>query len=590
MRVFCVGAAVAAILACAPAAHAQRPASLGDGAPTGQMGVQLYDWSQYISNGAGEVNPPAPTTSGARLERVFGYLRSKNIKNVELYGFPSAPFPGTNPATPLNTAGLQALRALGDSYGLRFVSRHGNIAEANWDQEIQAAKILGQEVIGAADPPGIGNLTYQGALSLAELMNKLGKRSVEGGVGPVYFHNHATSFNRKFTDAGVQKYPWEVLMDHTDPRYVKAQIDLFWLASGVSNDAATMLSVVNRYQNRLVSFHVKDGINPTPSAGTGNLRALGDGAVNFAPLFAAAKNRVRYYLYEYDPVTVGNNGGFNPFTTTDRSLANLTGAPAPVAGTNTPSFTSVPAGTAAAANQVPVKVTNIGDAPLVFTAAAPTIAAEADDGGNATAADFAVVSQDCSGRTLAAGEACTINVGYKPTRTKTTSVARLQFNSNSDDSLDRVPLIATSTGDALGGVGGDVPTLLSLNLGTGASFGTFAPATARSYEAATAATVTSTAGNATLTVSDPGANPGRLVNGTFSLPAALEVRATNAASPASAYAPLGATGLNLLTYAAPTAGADNVTVGFRQAIGATDVLRAGNYSKTLTFTLSTTTP
>jgi hypothetical protein len=35
---------------------------------------------------------------------------------------------------------------------------------------------------------------------------------------------------------------------------------------------------------------------------------------------------------------------------------------------------------------------------------------------------------------------------------------------------------------------------------------------------------------------------------------------------------------------------DIVTLGFRQAIGATDVLRAGNYSKTLTVTLSTTAP
>jgi len=39
-----------------------------------------------------------------------------------------------------------------------------------------------------------------------------------------------------------------------------------------------------------------------------------------------------------------------------------------------------------------------------------------------------------------------------------------------------------------------------------------------------------------------------------------------------------------------TATADAVTVGFRRAIGATDVLRAGTYSKTLTFALSTTTP
>ncbi len=33
-----------------------------------------------------------------------------------------------------------------------------------------------------------------------------------------------------------------------------------------------------------------------------------------------------------------------------------------------------------------------------------------------------------------------------------------------------------------------------------------------------------------------------------------------------------------------------MTLGFRQAIGASDPLRAGAYSKTLTYTLSTTQP
>ena len=33
-----------------------------------------------------------------------------------------------------------------------------------------------------------------------------------------------------------------------------------------------------------------------------------------------------------------------------------------------------------------------------------------------------------------------------------------------------------------------------------------------------------------------------------------------------------------------------MTVGFKQSIGANDALRTGAYSKTLTFTLSTTTP
>ena len=33
-----------------------------------------------------------------------------------------------------------------------------------------------------------------------------------------------------------------------------------------------------------------------------------------------------------------------------------------------------------------------------------------------------------------------------------------------------------------------------------------------------------------------------------------------------------------------------LTLGFRQSIGAAEALRAGTYSKTLTFSLSTTTP
>ena len=46
---------------------------------------------------------------------------------------------------------------------------------------------------------------------------------------------------------------------------------------------------------------------------------------------------------------------------------------------------------------------------------------------------------------------------------------------------------------------------------------------------------------------------------------------------------------DLLTYAGPMSN-DAVTVSFEQAIGANDALRTGSYSKTLTFTLSTTTP
>jgi hypothetical protein len=102
--------------------------------------------------------------------------------------------------------------------------------------------------------------------------------------------------------------------------------------------------------------------------------------------------------------------------------------------------------------------------------------------------------------------------------------------------------------------------------------------------------VTSSAGDAALRVSDPRAiAPGRLVNGTVSLADPVQAKATNAANPSTAFAPVSATPLTLLTYAGPTS-LDPVTIGIKQAIGANEGLRTGTYAKTLTFTLSTTTP
>jgi PKD repeat protein/glucose/arabinose dehydrogenase/type 1 glutamine amidotransferase len=136
-------------------------------------------------------------------------------------------------------------------------------------------------------------------------------------------------------------------------------------------------------------------------------------------------------------------------------------------------------------------------------------------------------------------------------------------------------------------VGGTVPATLSLSLGAPATFGAFTPGVANVYTAQTTANVISTAGDATLSVADPSSNhTGQLVNGAFFLPQALQANAKG-----GAFAPVGgsASPTPLYTYSGPVSN-DSATIGFRQSIGANDALRTGAYSKTLTFTLSTTTP
>jgi hypothetical protein len=139
-----------------------------------------------------------------------------------------------------------------------------------------------------------------------------------------------------------------------------------------------------------------------------------------------------------------------------------------------------------------------------------------------------------------------------------------------------------------GSVGGTVPATLGLTLGTPAALGAFVPGVDRNYDASMTATVISTAGDATLSVADPSSTAtGRLVNGAFALSEPLQARAN-----AVAFAPLSTTAaspLALLTYTGPVSN-DPVSINFRQHIGAGQALRTGTYSKTLTFTLATTTP
>ena len=136
-----------------------------------------------------------------------------------------------------------------------------------------------------------------------------------------------------------------------------------------------------------------------------------------------------------------------------------------------------------------------------------------------------------------------------------------------------------------------MPATLSLTLGTPASFGAFTPGVGKDYLASTTANVISSAGDALLSVADPSSNAtGHLVNGAFSLAQALQANATSAGPRAGRW-PVGgsANPTTLLTYTGPISN-DAVTVNFKQTVGVNEPLRTGTYNKTLTFTLSTTTP
>jgi sugar phosphate isomerase/epimerase len=617
-------AATGAVLLTSAAAQAQRPASTGDGIPTGQMGVQLFNYGGWLNNAGGQgAAPPAEATGvtasclvdqnpapgndndtrttvacrSERLEALFKFLQRKGVTTVELFGHSN--FPANS-----DINGLIAYRSLLDKYGLQAGGWHGSMTVSQWDARVNAAKILGADYIGSGGvvesaDGGVGS--YADTLRAAQTLNMLGKRAVEAGVGPTYIHNHTGEFDARYVHDGELKYAYDILMEETDPRYVVGELDVFWSSDAFNDTTGTASAAfLDKWGTRIQLMHVKDGINipgqPSPTnSRSGSPRTTGTGELDFRPIFASALGKIRYYHQEHDGGTL---------TDADVSLSNLKGINAAVVGTvhvKPPSFASVAAGTPGSANVTPVLVQNTGDAPLNITAVSVQANGVPNDAG-----DFQVVSQTCTtGGPLAPGNSqavpavprgsCTVNVGFRPSKTNYTSVARLQFTSNADSPTESVLLAARSTGDALGTVGGTVPSVLQLNVvNSGGSFGTFVPGVPQAYDTSLAASATTTTGDAKLSVTDPSTTAtGHLVNGPFSLPSALTARAVGLGDSAgTAYQPLSETAgqqVDLKTWSSPMTAAP-LTLGFRQSIGASDVLRAGTYSKTVTFTLSTTTP
>jgi predicted acyl esterase len=146
--------------------------------------------------------------------------------------------------------------------------------------------------------------------------------------------------------------------------------------------------------------------------------------------------------------------------------------------------------------------------------------------------------------------------------------------------------LATAVGEGITStpttIVGNVPATLGLTLGAPASFGAFTAGIGRDYLASTTATVTSSAGDAALIVQDTSPlYTNHLVNGSFFLANPLQVK-----NHAGAFQAMPA---GLKFWGGPTAG-EAVPVELKQTIAANQALRSGTYSKSLTFTLSTTTP
>jgi sugar phosphate isomerase/epimerase len=407
-------AGVATTAIAAGAATEAQGVPVGEGVPEGQISIQMYSFNSYIGGNA------------TRLDEVLGELKQAGYSAVEpypeAYGISAAQF-----------------RSLLDKHDLRAVGRHDSVDEGTWDAEIADAKTLGQEYMGngGTPSPGIGG-GYANVVATAERLDRLGKRSVEAGAGKAYIHNHGGEFTTRYDPDGAGgpkplTSAWELLMDLTDPRYVTAEVDVYWaVQAGV--DVADLL---NRYGSRIEMLHVKDGKSPWQG---NNQTAVGAGDIDWDPIFAAARDRVRWYHVEIDPPGSYSAAEFNGGKWKDFLVESINAIRSEIDHPGIrayPTFFPTVAGATIGGGQE-ILIKNTGSAPLAVTGVRASGAAYGSAG------DFLVAEQDCTARPVPVDGTCRALVRFAPARENARSVGQLIVDSNTNDPARWAWLTGTS--------------------------------------------------------------------------------------------------------------------------------------------------
>jgi sugar phosphate isomerase/epimerase len=88
---------------------------------------------------------------------------------------------------------------------------------------------------------------------MADELNRIGAKTQKDGI-QLGYHNHEIEFVEIDGPNGEKVVPWDILMANTDPKLVKAQLDVGNLTFGGGN----AVDVLSKYKDRTWSLHCKD--------------------------------------------------------------------------------------------------------------------------------------------------------------------------------------------------------------------------------------------------------------------------------------------------------------------------------------------
>jgi sugar phosphate isomerase/epimerase len=157
--------------------------------------------------------------------------------------------------------------------------------EGDWAKTLDDARVMGHRYLVVASTPSERQRTLDDWRRVGEVFNRAGEQARRAGLTLAY-HNHDVEFVRL-----EDRLPFDVLLESTDPRYLKIEMDLFWIRKGGQDP----LGYFQRWPGRFPLVHVKD------MTIDGRMVDVGAGAMDWRAIFAHRRQAgIQHFFVEHD--------------------------------------------------------------------------------------------------------------------------------------------------------------------------------------------------------------------------------------------------------------------------------------------------
>lgn len=202
------------------------------------------------------------------------------------------------------------VRKVTDDLGLTICNTHVRPSEALWndlDSVMKQHDVWGTKHVAIGSMPGeYQNDGEDGYKRFAAEANQIGEKLHAAGFTFSY-HNHNFEFVRFGDRTGM-----DIIYGETDPRFLQAEIDTYWVQAGGGDPAVW----IKRMKDRMPVIHLKDMVIVGREQ---RFAEVGAGNMNFEAILAACKEaNVEWYAIEQD-----NAYGRDPFECLKVSYDNL---------------------------------------------------------------------------------------------------------------------------------------------------------------------------------------------------------------------------------------------------------------------------